>query len=280
MKYLAAWLLCLAAAYGQGSVTAVSASGGPEGATVRFGGAPPFGIPARTGAPYSAVEVTESVQTLGDGSTIRRKMPEVKMWRDSAGRMRTERPVLFGPMGQAQGDSPMMIEILDPVGRAKYVLDPYKKVAHKQELAEWKGGAVSARGASGTAVAPGGIVVSGGIVGATTAAGQPPRPEVKTEQLGSQLIEGVMAEGTRQTMTWPVGSQGNDRPLVVVNESWMSRELGMPVSTRTSDPRSGEHTRKLTQVSQSEPDAGLFQPPPGWTVIEEKGDFSIQYPRP
>lgn len=65
------------------------------------------------------------------------------------------------------------------------------------------------------------------------------------EQLGSQMIEGVMAEGTRQTMTWPVGAQGNDRPLVSVNESWFSRDLGLPILSKTTDPRSGEHTRKL-----------------------------------
>ena len=280
MKYLIAGLLCMVAASGQPMPSAYSARGGPDGVTVRFGAPPPFGIPGRTGAPYSAVEVSESVQTLADGGTIRRTLPEVKIWRDSQGRMRTERPVFIGPAGMTPGGGPILVEILDPVGKAKYVLDESRKVAHRQEMAEWKGSAVSARGTTGAMIAPGGISVSGGIVSGTPAgAGQPARPETKTEQLGPQMIEGVMAEGTRQTMTWPVGAQGNDRPLVSVNESWFSRDLGLPVLSKTTDPRSGEHTRKLLRISRSEPEAGLFEAPPGWTVVDEKGEFTIEYPK-
>jgi len=280
MKYALAGLLYLVSASGQMMQSSISASGGPNGWSVRFGASPPFGIAGKEGAPYSAVELVESVQTLADGGTIRRTMPEVKIWRDSQGRMRTERPVFMAPVGQGPKDPPVMIEILDPVSKSKYVLDEGRKVVHRQEMAEWKGGAVSARGNSGTVITPGGISVSGGFANnAPAGAGQPARPDIKTEQLPPQMIEGVMAEGKRQTMTWPVGSQGNDQPLVTVNESWFSQDLGLPVLTKTRDPRNGEHTRKLVKISRSEPEPGLFQPPAGWTVVEEAGEFTIQYPR-
>ena len=36
----------------------------------------------------------------------------------------------------------------------------------------------------------------------------------KEESLGTQVIEGLQAEGTRTKLTIPAGAQGNDRPLV------------------------------------------------------------------
>ncbi len=39
-----------------------------------------------------------------------------------------------------------------------------------------------------------------------------------TEQLAAQPIEGVLAEGTRTTTTYPAGFFGNDRPVTTINE--------------------------------------------------------------
>ena len=97
---------------------------------------------------------------------------------------------------------------------------------------------------------------------------QPPRPEISNENLGSQTIEGLLAEGTRTTTTWPAGSIGNDRPITSTQERWISRDLGMEVLTKRSDPRSGDSTMKLTNISRSEPDASLFQPPAGSEIVD------------
>jgi len=43
------------------------------------------------GAPYSAEEVTETIQTLADGTHISQPAPKVKFYRDSQGRTRAER---------------------------------------------------------------------------------------------------------------------------------------------------------------------------------------------
>jgi len=63
---------------------------------------------------------------------------------------------------------------------------------------------------------------------------------------------------------------GNDRELVSTNESWQSKELGMAVLSKNSDPRSGERTTKLTNVSRAEPDATLFQVPSDYTIEEQE----------
>ena len=90
-------------------------------------------------------------------------------------------------------------------------------------------------------------------------------------------MEGVLAEGTRTSTTWPIGSQGNDRPIVAVVESWKSPELQVRMLIKTFDPRSGEHVVRLTNISRSTPDSSLFQPPADYTVVEEKEDFMIRY---
>lgn len=269
-------LVPLAAAQFSQTMSSLSASGGPDGWTVRIGPPPPFGLLSRTGAPYSATESMESVQRLPDGGTIRRSMPEVKTWRDSAGRLRTERPVAMAPLRPGMPPSPVLIEILDPVGRSRYVLDPEQRLAHRHELPEWKQGSPGPRPA-----APPAGSFSTTPAAPPSATGAPARPEVKTKFLGQQTIEGVLVDGTQQTMTWAPGTMGNDTPLVSVNENWFSPELGLPVLTKTTDPRSGEHTRRLTNISRAEPSADLFQPPSGWTVVEERGDFTIRFaPKP
>jgi hypothetical protein len=92
----------------------------------------------------------------------------------------------------------------------------------------------------------------------------------KKEQLGEQNIEGVRAQGTRETRTIPAGRIGNERPIEIVSETWYSPDLQMVVQSRHSDPRAGETVYRLTNVLLTEPDASLFQLPPGVTVTEDK----------
>src|SRR5262245_46303129 len=109
------------------------------------------------------------------------------------------------------------------------------------------------------------MTVGGGVMAWTSDA------EVNQESLGTQSIEGVMAEGTRMTLTIPAGKTGNDRPIVTVNERWYSPELQTVVLTKNSDPRMGETTYRLTNINRSEPDPSLFQVPADYTVDEGGG---------
>jgi hypothetical protein len=75
-------------------------------------------------------------------------------------------------------------------------------------------------------------------------------------------------QGTRLTTIWPVGSRGNDQPIAVVNETWMSPDLRVVVLSKQTDPISGDSTRKLTNITRGEPDPTLFQPPADYAVKE------------
>jgi hypothetical protein len=97
---------------------------------------------------------------------------------------------------------------------------------------------------------------------------QTERPQISRESLGTQTVEGVLAEGTRATMVFPIGAVGNDRPITTVSESWMSPELKMVVLSKNSDPRNGESTTRLTNISRAEPNPSLFQIPSDYEVVD------------
>ena len=92
----------------------------------------------------------------------------------------------------------------------------------------------------------------------------------KKESLGTQTIEGALAEGTRSTLTIPAGEIGNTLPIEVVDETWYSSELQLVVMSKHRDPRSGETTYRLTNLNRSEPDRSLFEVPADYTVSEGK----------
>ena len=56
------------------------------------------------------------------------------------------------------------------------------------------------------------------------------------ESLGTQITEGVNAEGSRTTSTIEAGAIGNDRPIQIVSERWYSPELQTALTARHNDP--------------------------------------------
>jgi hypothetical protein len=282
----AALLLCTCATYGQ-QATQGSVGGGVVAATAQAAyrhsqtaiarmPAPALHAPVIAGEPYSAEEVSDRTQTLADGTHITQKKQISKRYRDSEGRTRTERPLLGGANG-VFGDV-MVVEINDPVDGFRYVLDPYNHIAHRfappEKPSETVRYSQEARAVS-----------QGAPPAATRQAVNPPprtdRPDVSTESLGKQVIEGVSVEGTRMTRTFPVGSIGNDRPIVSITESWFSPELKVTVLSTTSDPRMGESTMRLQSIDRTEPDPALFRVPADYQVIDENSDrVEIKITRP
>ena len=68
------------------------------------------------------------------------------------------------------------------------------------------------------------------------------------------------------TTTIPAGSIGNEQPILVVSEQWFSPDLKVLVMTKHSDPRSGENTYRLTNITQTEPVRTLFEVPADYTL--------------
>ncbi len=89
------------------------------------------------------------------------------------------------------------------------------------------------------------------------------------KSLGSQVIEGLPAEGTRLTRTIDSGEAGNERAFDVVVDAWYSADLQTVLLRKTTDPRVGETVYKLTNIQRGEPDASLFQIPVGFAIHED-----------
>jgi hypothetical protein len=207
-----------------------------------------FGDNVVKGAPYSAQTSVEITQVLADGNRINRTT-NGSLYRDSAGRTRREQTLpAIGPLA-ASGNAPHVIFINDPVAGVHYALEPDQKVARKMTPPPSKADFVKE-------------LPSGNML--YTA----PRGEVATESLGTQTIEGVVAEGTRTTRTIPAGEIGNEKPITVVVEKWYSSDLQTTVMVTRSDPRTGTMVYKLTNINRAEPASTLFEVPADYTVKE------------
>lgn len=232
---------------------------GPDG--------PPFGGPMELmgfegmhggrvvrGAPFSATATSETTETLQDGSVIHRTS-QVSMYRDSQGRSRHEASFTgFGPL-TAAGTPKKMVMISDPVAGVHIMLDDDNKVAHKSAFHAHTGNGASADSASN----PHGREQD--RMQKEEAAGL-----LKKESLGTQVINGVTAEGTRTTHIIPVGQIGNEKALQIVSERWYSTDLQIVLKSTRTDPRFGTTTYTVTNVQRTEPSAGLFAVPTGYSI--------------
>lgn len=90
----------------------------------------------------------------------------------------------------------------------------------------------------------------------------------KIEDLGAKQINGVLAQGTRTTRTIPAGLEGNEKPLVLVDERWQSKDLGLVLYFINDDPRRGRTVEEYEELTLREPDAALFALPADYTVVD------------
>lgn len=194
----------------------------------------PVQIKVVRGAPFSAKVVTESIQTMGDGNRIVRSTTST-IARDSDGRTRRDQKLA--------GTGTSISSIQDPVAGFAYVLDTRDRSVRVTPVQKFEG--IESL--------------------ATTASGG--------ESIGSEFIEGFLAEHTRLRQTITAEQAGSDKPFEVVLETWYSPQLQTIVRNRMIDPRIGMVDYRLTEIQLGEPTQLLFQPPKDYTVREEPRTF-------
>lgn len=209
-----------------------------------------------TGLPYSAVTESEGSQTGTDGTRFERRMQKTKTYRDSQGRTRMEHYI---STGLSNSDPPELLNVTieDPVAGVKYFLDPRRHTAREMSLH------VPPMGAEDRS----NIVTT--LQSRSANGNERPKPKIAVEDLGTQVIDGLVASGKKTTMTFPVEAQGNDKPFSQTTERWFSQELKIYVLIRNSDPRSGESAIKTTITDRAEPDPALFQVPSDYTIAQQ-----------
>jgi hypothetical protein len=275
----------------------VTTNGGVTKVTINGGVTKLLALEAKVvrGLPYSAEVVTESIQTLADGNRIVQRTAG-RVFRDSQGRVRREEDRPSG--GPA-------ISIIDPIAGVSISLDPATRTAREasngpsieiakvvEELqlkrldAEVRMKKLDA--AQATAAAAGAqeadrrkaeqdaarrkVETLTGGRGLAVRREPGNKPDEQTEEkLQDRLIEGVLASGVRRTTTIPAGAIGNEQPIKIVSEEWMSPDLQVLVMTDRTDPRVGHSTYRLLKIGRSDPDPALFQVPADYTLQQTPG---------
>jgi hypothetical protein len=200
-----------------------------------------------TGAPFSATRTITEVQKLSDGTTISHATV-IKESRDSNGRTYTE-TTPDSKSGQARS----FVRVFDPVNRVSISWSSASKQASVMHMPDPNDARPMRQGPRPQFAGPQGKL-RGNI------------PQITTESLGSRTIDGVVADGTRTTRIIPAGKEGNDQPITITHESWVSSDLKLEVMRVDSDPRFGTTTMQVTGLTRDEPAASLFQAPAGYPV--------------
>lgn len=193
------------------------------------------------GHPVSGKETRRTTQTLMDGTPVDRSETSY-FYRDAAGRMRA--------------GGPNSVEIFDPVSHFAYQINSAKKTYFRESLS---GNVAFVSLAAFGNESHSHISSDAGYSNSQT------QPDV-SEELGRQMVNGVMAKGSRVTITIPAGALGNNRNIKVVNERWYSEELQILIKSINNDPRFGVNVYELTEIKQTAPAPSLFEPPPDYTL--------------
>ncbi len=253
-----------------------------------------------TGRPFSAGEERHSLQVLGDGTRIETDEKN-RLFRDEQGRTRIEHAdgtvSITDPVGRfraeldpktrtvsrinmapalAQQDLSKLRDELS-VAEKTYssespsVKELRRKIAEQELRLTTETVYVQGRGRGASPAGVDSDIPRRVTFYSTPAEGQLTL-RVSTgnngavESLPDQNVNGAMARGTRTTETIPAGKIGNNRPIKVVNERWFSDDLKLLIKSTSSDPRFGDTTYQLTNVTQISPDPSLFQIPADYTA--------------
>ncbi len=245
------------------------------------------------GAPYSAEAVNESVQILADGNRITHTSSSMQ-YRDSEGRTRSDNSLSPVGLWTPETMDLSISNLNDPVSGEQIMLDHKRKTALKSPLRRMAAGPapgpdtgqvrvevrrrMRADGAAGppdaaaftpALPAPDDVLVGPGpavMLLRADGSGEAAAFTTRKEALGKRVIEGVECEGTLETITIEAGRIGNERPIQTVTERWYSASLRLDILRRTTDPRFGEMTYKLTRITQGEQPRSLFEVPSGYKL--------------
>ena len=223
----------------------------------------PLTGPPVLGAPFSADATTTVHAILGDGTRLDQSTTD-RYYRDSAGRVRVERPLsgLPAPTTVSERHIRTIIDS-DPGDGGVYTLDAQTRTARAAPRSLV---GMTTGGGREFSVPVGGVRFLGFQRAGDRLSAEPGAfADVRDEPLGSQRIAGVETTGRRITLIVPAGYHGNTQPIEMIDERWESAELNLLIQSWHSDSRSTIEYR-LSNIRRIEPPARLFEMPPDYTV--------------
>jgi hypothetical protein len=214
-------------------------------------------IPPIPNAPFTAMLSTEVTRYGADGSSMS-GVNQRRIARDRKGRVYQERWYIV-PKGGKIKSTMNWIQIADPKALTLYNCSTE---VHVCDLLVYD----PSHGLSAVNVEKG---VSG------------PLPDgqgtVTWEDLGKREIAGIETVGTRKTTIMNSDTLGNDRPLTYMSEYWRADKLAINLLSIRSSPYFGKQTFTVSDLSDTDPDAQLFELPAGYTINDQRKNPRISH---
>jgi len=207
----------------------------------------PLYFSPKPNAPFTATAVTLWVRTLPDGSTVSTQN-ERQVARDADGRIYQQRATFVPvPRTTERQSRVYATEYDDPIEHKWYRCLPEAKVCNLF------GYYVPAE----MAIVPAGL--------------QPDRTSfISREDLGIEMLSGLEVQHSRDTTTLNSGTVGNTRTILRTCEYWYSPALGINVMVKRHDPRDGDQTLWLKNVSLSAPEPRLIKLPADYRIVDHR----------
>lgn len=207
------------------------------------------------GEPFSGVRTWQGSRSFVDGNRIDRGTTE-RLYRDGKGRTRVEREVPEQVLANNPHMEPVQITINDPLNGDRIELRARSKTA-----LVFRGGSTPAM-APPKAQPPVSVVFAGHLYDGSD------KGWSKAASLGEKSFDGVRASGQRRQYTVPVGTIGNEKPIVLTVDQWFSPELSLIVARNGTSSIAGEFGMQVENIVHGEPDAGLFLIPADYTRVD------------
>jgi len=199
-------------------------------------------------APFQADFVVTMTDTLADGNVLNREI-RGNVQRDGAGRFREQNAeVTRGGAEEPHGFVQSII--LDPVAGRMYQWSNANQYLNTSPIREGIHASIDY------------ISTADGRAYLKTAV----QDDVTTKDLGTKKIGVLNCTGTLVTTVVPIGKMGNEKPIVITDESWRSPDLQMVVERVVHDPLIGVRKLQFENITRSEPPVSAFQPPDGRTT--------------
>lgn len=214
---------------------------------------PPLYFPPKANAPFMAIAKSEWARTLPDGSTVTVQNARV-VARDMEGRVFQERRTFSPVPDDGKHESRVYAtEYSDPVAHTLYRCTPNPKVcnlfAYGAPLSE--------------PMVPAGL--------------QPDKTTYLTrEDLGVGTFAGMDVQLSRETTALYAGTVGNSKTILRTVEYWYSPAIGVNVQVKRHDPRDGEQTLWLSDISLSAAAAETFKVPASYRIVDHRGPEAAQ----
>lgn len=217
----------------------------------------PLVITPKSRVPFMAIAKTTWVRILPDGSTETHENERV-IARDMDGRIFQERRT-FIPVPNVKNEQSQAYFLVysDPVEHTIYGCNVSTRICNLSNFFE--------------------------------TANQPDRPAglqpdgmsfLTRENLGADTFEGIDVQRSRETFTFYKQSVGNTKTILRVIDYWYAPDLGVNVKVMRHDPRDGDQTLWLTNISRTAADASTFQVPSGYRIMDRRAAVELHMGAP